>query len=109
MHCCLVCLYMHQQPTLVGTSRKSFCTTKRALQKQRICNSQSLNCTCGLQVHKWCSVFASAAAIGVCGSLLQQTGFATAGVELTRRLRVLLLSTILRQVCSGTSSGAWSE
>ena len=51
-----------------------------------------------MHVHKWCSVFASAAAIGVCGSLLQQTGFATAGVELTRRLRLLLLSTIMRQV-----------
>lgn len=52
----------------------------------------------GVQVKKWCSVFVVAAAIAVTASLAQQTGFAAAGMELTRRLRVLLLSTLLRQV-----------
>ena len=72
-----------------------FLHDEAAVQYSRI--ERPLHGTCGMQVHK-CSVFASAAAIGVCGSLLQQTGFATAGVELTRRLRLLLLSTIMRQV-----------
>jgi hypothetical protein len=56
-------------------------------------------CHARRQVKKWCSVFVVAGAITVCASVLQQYGFASAGMELTRRLRVLLLSTLLRQVC----------
>ncbi|KAK9846492.1 hypothetical protein WJX81_005240 [Elliptochloris bilobata] len=49
------------------------------------------------EVKRWGAVFGIAAAIAVGGSVLQQMGFAAAGLELTRRLRVLLLSAILRQ------------
>ena len=90
-------------PTCATTSdTRSNLYTQESIPVKREVHKLTINTayeyTCGMQVHKWCSVFASAAAIGVCGSLLQQTGFATVGVELTRRLRLLLLSTIMRQV-----------
>ncbi len=51
----------------------------------------------GGQVRTWCAVFAAGGAVAFLSCLLQQSGFAAAGMELTRRLRLLLLSTLLRQ------------
>ncbi len=53
--------------------------------------------TPGGQVRTWCAVFAAGGAVAFLSCLLQQSGFAAAGMELTRRLRLLVLSTLLRQ------------
>lgn len=54
--------------------------------------------TCA-QVSKWCGVFAGIGGGAVVMGVLQQYGFACMGQHLTRRLRALLLSSMLRQVC----------
>jgi len=54
------------------------------------------------QVRTWCAVFAAGGAVAFLSCLLQQSGFAAAGMELTRGLRLLLLSTLLRQARTRT-------
>ena len=52
-----------------------------------------------MQVSKWCIVFAGIGAGAIVMGMLQQYGFGCMGQRLTRRLRVLLLQSMFRQVC----------
>ena len=51
------------------------------------------------QVSKWCIVFAGIGAGAIVMGMLQQYGFACMGQRLTRRLRVLLFSSMFCQAC----------
>lgn len=57
-----------------------------------------ISCLTLTQVSKWCGVFAGIGGGAVVMGVLQQYGFACMGQHLTRRLRALLLSSMLRQV-----------
>ena len=48
---------------------------------------------------KWCIVFAGIGAGAIVMGMLQQYGFACMGQRLTRRLRVLLFSSMFCQAC----------
>ncbi len=53
-----------------------------------------------MQVSKWCIVFAGIGAGAIVMGMLQQYGFGCMGQRLTRRLRVLLFTSMFRQVVS---------
>ena len=62
------------------------------------CLPQSYSSVCDAQVSKWCIVFAGIGAGAIVMGMLQQYGFGCMGQRLTRRLRVLLFTSMFRQV-----------
>ena len=61
--------------------------------------TRSCSDTSHVQVSEWCIVFAGIGAGAIGMGMLQQYGFGCMGQRLTRRLRVLLFTSMFRQVC----------